>query len=132
MRAKKLTKSWGVRSWLTQASMAVWFAASLLGCGDPGSGGSGLPRGNATPPPSAPGGIASPVASPSTLGVAIEALEMNTVVIGGIRYLASEIVVVDDSGKVLGFASLALGQTVIIVGVTDGAVRWRLTIVRAP
>ncbi len=103
------------------ASAAV--VTFLFACGDPGTGGSGLPTsaGTTTPVQSAPINM-------STLKV--EAIESNAVIIGGLRYIDLQIEIELSDGSSENFNSLKVGQLVVVSPLQSDApmLRWKISI----
>jgi hypothetical protein len=128
----------------TLLSLAIAFL--LAACGDPGSGGSGIPNGavvgtpttggvNASPQPD--NGVANapaPNVPVSLSALRVEVIESNAVVIGGVRYPSVQVDVFFADGSVGSFASLMVGQTISVSDSSPAAAvqRWRLTIQAQP
>jgi hypothetical protein len=104
---------------------------ALSACGDPGSGGSGLPG-------STGAGSSTFIASPSVSGslssvVAIEALDASSLSIAGVRYALSQIDLFLSDGSSTTAASLSVGLRVTITLTQDTpSQRWRLQLTGTP
>jgi hypothetical protein len=93
---------------------------ALASCGDPGTGGSGLPTGSPV--------VVSPPALNTGAG-RVEAVSSDEVTIGGVRYLVGEAEVQLADGSAATFSALKLGQQVLVSVLSSVApLRWRLVI----
>jgi hypothetical protein len=117
--------------------LSLLVALFLAACADPGTGGSGIPSsaGVGSPSNTSTNGVSNAPASPGAGNLSamrVESLDSNSVTIGGVRYSASQIEVSLADSSVGNFASLIVGQAVLVTEVqaTAGAstTRWKLTI----
>lgn len=115
---------------VSRFALPLALAALLAACADPGSGGSGIP--SLVTSPSLP---APPV---NLSALRVESLEPTAAIIGGVRYIETQLEVVLADGSAGSFGSLKVGQAVVVSEVvssvlTAGAIpRWKVAIQAAP